>query len=127
MAKGRFFVCRKGGHIVGVIEDKGGVMECCGEEMQELVPNTQDAAQEKHVPVIICEGQKVTVQVGSTLHPMTAEHLIEWVYLETTKGGQRKALAAGDKPEVVFALTEDDAPIAAYAYCNLHGLWKAEV
>ena len=58
---------------------------------------------------------------------MTVEHLISWIYLETKQGGQRKVLAAGDAPQAVFALTADDAPVAAYAYCNLHGLWKAEV
>ena len=127
MAKGKFYVCREEGTIIGVIAGGQGGISCCGKPMQEMTPNTTDAAQEKHVPVIQVEGQKVTVTVGSTLHPMTAEHLIEWIYLETKQGGQRKVLSAGDAPQAVFALTEDDAPVAAYAYCNLHGLWKAEV
>ena len=127
MAKGKFYVCREEGTVIGVLEEGQGTLECCGKPMQEMAPNTTDAAQEKHVPVIQVEGQKVTVTVGSTLHPMTAEHLIEWIYLETKQGGQRKVLAAGDVPQAVFALTADDAPVAAYAYCNLHGLWKAEV
>lgn len=127
MAKGKFYVCREEGTIIGVIAGGQGEISCCGKPMQEMTPNTTDAAQEKHVPVIRVEGQKVTVTVGSTPHPMTVEHLIEWIYLETKQGGQRKVLAAGDAPQAVFALTEDDAPVAAYAYCNLHGLWKAEV
>ena len=127
MAKGKFYVCREEGTIIGVIAGGQGEISCCGKLMQEMTPNTTDAAQEKHVPVIQVEGQTVTVTVGSTLHPMTAEHLIEWIYLETKQGGQRKVLSAGDAPQAVFALTEDDAPVAAYAYCNLHGLWKAEV
>lgn len=127
MAKGKFYACRKEGNIVGVIQEGTGTLECCGEPMQEMVPNTTDAAQEKHVPVIRVDGRLVTVQVGSALHPMITEHFIQWIYLETKQGGQRKTLAPGDAPTVVFALTEDDAPVAAYAYCNLHGLWKAEV
>lgn len=127
MAKGKFYVCREEGTIIGVIDEGQGTIECCGKPMQEMTPNTTDAAQEKHVPVIRVEGQTVTVTVGSTLHPMTTEHLIQWIYLETKQGGQRKVLAAGDAPQAIFALTADDVPVAAYAYCNLHGLWKAEV
>ena len=93
--------------------------------MVELVPNTTDAAQEKHVPVVSVSGNTVTVTVGSAAHPMTEEHLISWVYLETKQGGQRKALAAGVDPTVTFALADGDQAVAAYAYCNLHGLWKA--
>ncbi|MFC2343541.1 MAG: desulfoferrodoxin family protein [Negativicutes bacterium] len=127
MAKGKFYVCREEGTIIGVIQAGQATIECGGKPMQEMKPNTTDAAQEKHVPVIRVDGQTVTVTVGSTPHPMTVEHLIEWIYLETKQGGQRKSLRAGDAPQVVFALTADDAPVAAYAYCNLHGLWKAEV
>ena len=101
-------------------------MMCCGQKMTELVPGSTDAAQEKHVPVIKVDGDKVTVSVGSAAHPMVPEHFIEWIYLQTEKGGQRKALVPGAAPEAVFALT-DDKPVAAYAYCNLHGLWKATV
>ena len=68
----------------------------------------------------------VKVSVGSVEHPSTEEHYIAWVYLETAHGGQRKAIKPGDKPEVSFAL-QDDELIAVYAYCNLHGLWKTEI
>jgi superoxide reductase len=122
----KFFKCRHCGNTAGMIFDSGVPMICCGEEMDEIVPNTTDAAQEKHVPVIEVAGDKVTVKVGSVEHPMTDDHYIQWVFLETEKGGQRKALNPGDKPEVVFALADDKA-IAAFAYCNLHGLWKAAV
>ena len=94
--------------------------------MQELVPNTTDAAAEKHVPVIEVSGSTVTVKVGSTPHPMIEEHSIQWICLETKNGYQQKALHPGEEPKAVFALTSDDQPTAAYAYCNLHGLWKAE-
>jgi superoxide reductase len=123
----KFYVCKKCGNLVGMLHASGAKMVCCGEEMTELVANTVDASKEKHVPVIAVSGSTVNVKIGAVEHPMTAEHYIQWVYLETTKGGQRKTLNPGEKPEVSFALTADDKPIAAFAYCNLHGLWKASV
>ena len=121
----KFFICRHCGNIVGMIHSSGAKIVCCGDQMEELVPNTTDAAKEKHVPVISVKGGKVEVKVGSAPHPMVEDHWIQWIYIETEKGGQRKVLNPGDKPEAVFAL-EDDKLIAAYAYCNKHGLWKAE-
>ena len=121
----KFYICNHCKNIIGKIQDKGVPVVCCGEKMAELVPNTTEAATEKHIPVASAEGNLITVQIGSTLHPMTEEHLIQWVYLETEEGGQRKSLKAGDKPEVVFALSPSDKAKAVYAYCNLHGLWKA--
>ena len=122
-----FFVCKHCGNMIGLLHDAGVPMMCCGEKMVELVPNTTDAAQEKHVPVATVEGNKVVVNVGSVDHPMAAEHWIQWVYLETDKGGHRKVLNPGEKPHVVFALTEDEKPVAVYEYCNLHGLWVAKL
>ncbi|MBR5790240.1 MAG: desulfoferrodoxin [Phascolarctobacterium sp.] len=123
----KFFVCKHCGNMIGLLHDAGVPMMCCGEKMVELVPNTTDAAQEKHVPVATVEGNKVVVNVGSVDHPMAAEHWIQWVYLETDKGGHRKVLNPGEKPHVVFALTEDEKPVAVYEYCNLHGLWVAKL
>ena len=123
----KFFVCKHCGNMIGLLHDAGVPMMCCGEKMVELVPNTTDAAQEKHVPVATAEGNKVEGNVGSVDHPMHDEHWIEWACLETAKGGNRKALNPGEKPNVVFALTEDEKPIAVYEYCNLHGLWVAKL
>jgi superoxide reductase len=123
----KFFVCKHCGNMIGLLYDAGVPMMCCGEKMVELVPNTTDAAQEKHVPVATVEGNKVVVNVGSVDHPMLDEHWIQWVYLETDKGGHRKVLNPGEKPNVVFALTEDEKPLAVYEYCNLHGLWVAKL
>ena len=94
-----------------------------------LEPNTVDAATEKHVPAVDLQrdGHIIHVQVGEVEHPMTEEHLIQWVVLETSQGWQQKKLAAGDAPEVKFALAEGEAPVAAWAYCNLHGLWKTVI
>ena len=118
--------CKHCGNIIAHIEDSGVRVVCCGEKMEALVPNTADAAGEKHVPVIETAGNLVTVSVGSVAHPMLDVHYIEWILLETEQGRQRKALKPGDEPKAVFALTDGDKVTAAYAYCNLHGLWKAE-
>ena len=56
---------------------------------------------------------------------MIPAHYIEWVSLQTKAGNQRKALVVDGAPEVTFALTDGDEVEAVYAYCNLHGLWKA--
>lgn len=126
MCQHRFYICKHCGNIVGMIHNAGVPIVCCGEPMAELIPGSVDASQEKHVPVIAKEGDLVTVSIGSAPHPMTEEHSIQWVYLETTSGGQRKCLKPGDDPKVTFALCPGDQAVAAYAYCNLHGLWKAE-
>ena len=121
-----FFICKHCGNLVGTLHFSGAKMVCCGDEMTELVANTVDASKEKHVPVIEKSGSKVTVKVGSVPHPMLEEHYIQWVYLQTERGGQRRCLKPGDQPEAVFMLVEGDKPVAAFEYCNLHGLWKAE-
>lgn len=123
----KFFVCKHCGNMVGFIYNSGVPLICCGEEMNELVPNTTDASVEKHVPVIKVDGSRVIVEISSLPHPMVEEHYICWVYIETKKGGQRKSLFPGEKACVEFVLTEDDSMESAYAYCNLHGLWKASV
>ena len=122
----KFYICKHCGNIVGLIHNAGVPLVCCGEKMSELVPNTTEAATEKHLPVVEMDGNIVKVSVGSVEHPSTEEHYIAWVYLETAHGGQRKAIKPADKPEVSFAL-QDDELIAVYAYCNLHGLWKTEI
>jgi superoxide reductase len=120
----RFFICRHCGNIVAMVKDSGVPIVCCGEKMTELIPNTTDAAQEKHVPVIKREGSKVTIEVGSTAHPMLENHYIEWIALRTKNGNQRKTLKPGDEPKACFCISDDDEVIDAFAYCNIHGLWK---
>ena len=122
----KFYICKHCGNIIAIAEDKGVPVVCCGEKMSELVPGSVDAAQEKHVPVIEVNGNLVTVTVGSVEHPMLEEHHIGWIALETKEGNQRKTLPVGGKPQATFALTDGDEVVAAYEYCNLHGLWKAE-
>ena len=121
----QFFICETCGNIIAMVKPSGVPVVCCGKPMKQIVPNTTDAAQEKHVPVWSKEGNLVKVQVGSVAHPMIPAHYIEWVSLQTKAGNQRKALAPEQAPEVTFALTDGDEVEAVYAYCNLHGLWKA--
>ena len=97
---------------------------CIRDRMKELVPGSVDAAVEKHVPVVTEDGNKVKVFVGEVEHPMVEEHYIGWIAIETKEGMQRKYLKAGEKPEAVFALADGDKLVAAYAWCNIHGLWK---
>ena len=122
----KFYICEHCGNIVGMIHDAGVPLVCCGQKMTKLEAGTVEASREKHIPVAEVKDGKVEVVVGSVLHPMTEEHSITWVYLETDRGGQRKNLAPGAEPKVTFALA-DEKPIAVYAYCNLHGLWKVEL
>ena len=96
----------------------------------ELIPNTSDGAGEKHVPVIARNGNTITVRVGSVTHPMLDAHYIMWVAIETRRDGlagyQQKWLKPGIAPEAAFELSGGEELVAAYEYCNLHGLWKAE-
>lgn len=121
----KFLKCAHCGQIVAVVKETKVPVTCCGEKMQEIKAGSVDAALEKHVPVYEVNGNVVTVKVGSVTHPMLAEHLIEWVVLVTDKGNQRKAFNAGDIPEAKFAILDGETVQAVYAYCNLHGLWKA--
>lgn len=122
----KFYICNHCKNLVQMVHDAGVKMICCGEPMSEIVPNTTDAATEKHLPIINVNDSTVTVEIGSTMHPMLEEHHIGWIYLQTEKGGQCKMLNAGETPKAAFELVEDQ-PLAAYAYCNLHGLWKTEI
>ena len=126
MKETKFYICEHCGNLVGMIHDSGVRPVCCGQKMTHLEAGVVEASHEKHVPVVTVNENTVTVNVGSVAHPMSEEHNISWVYLLTDKGGQRKNLNTGDAPVVTFAL-HDEKPIAAYAYCNLHGLWKTEI
>ena len=101
--------------------------ECCGTPMKEMVPNTSEGAHEKHLPVIEKNGNRITVKVGSVFLPMSEQHSIEWVYLKTERGGQRVNLKPSDEPVAEFIVAEGDRPVAAYAFCNLHGFWKTDI
>lgn len=122
--KQRFFICKHCGQIIAKVNDTNVPVICCGEIMSEIIPSTTDASIEKHVPVFEIKNNKVIVTVGSTLHPMTPDHYIEWISLQTKQGNQRKILSPNDPPTACFSICEDDEVEAVFAYCNLHSLWK---
>lgn len=122
----KFYQCKHCGNMVSMFRDTGVPMICCGEPMTELVANTVDASQEKHVPVITAEGDNIFVKVGSVPHPMTEEHRIVWIYLQTVNGEQLCCVDTKDTAEACFKTCEDDRMIAVFSYCNLHGLWKVD-
>ncbi len=121
----KFLRCEICGNIVAKVYDSGVPVMCCGKPMKEIIPNTVEASQEKHIPIITKNGNLVTVIVGSVNHPMEDEHFIEWISIQTKFGNQRKALSPEMEPKVEFALLDGDEIETVYAYCNLHGLWKA--
>ena len=122
----KFLICKRCGNLVGLIKESGVPMICCGEKLTELLPNTVEASTEKHLPAVTASNDSLSVQIGSTLHPMEEAHHIDFVYVETKQGGQRKCLKPGDEPKASFVF-KGDKPVAVYAYCNLHGLWKSAV
>jgi len=121
----KFLKCEKCGNIVAWVYESGVPLMCCGKKMEVIVPGTVEASKEKHIPVYEVKDNKVYVTVGSVEHPMVEEHYIEWVSIQTKYGNQRKALKPNQEPKVCFSICEGDEVEAVYAYCNLHGLWKA--
>jgi len=122
--KRQVYKCEECGNIVNVIYASGGKLACCGQDMKQLIPNTVDAAVEKHVPVIEKDGDNYTVSIGSTLHPMTDEHHIEFIQLVTKARTYTVQLDPGKDPKASF--TVQCEVLYALAYCNLHSLWKSE-
>ena len=122
----KFYICEKCGNVLESVCDSGVNPVCCGQKMGVLEAGVVEASREKHIPVVEVSGNTVKAVVGSVTHPMSVEHNISWIYLETDKGCQRKALAPDEAPEASFVIG-DEKPVAVYAYCNLHGLWKQEI
>ena len=122
--KQKFLICSHCGNIAALIRDMGVPLFCCGEEMEELIPGTTEASEEKHIPVYEVNGNTVRVTVGAAEHPMTEEHYIEWVCMETEQGIQYVHLNPGDAPKAVFSICGEDTVRAVYAFCNQHNLWR---
>ncbi len=123
----KFCYCEQCGNIVEMIQDSGAPLTCCGQKMKQLVPGSVDASLEKHVPVYRLIGSIVKVTVGSVEHPMVPEHFIGWIVLKTNHSIQRKILSPANSPEATFTLNQGEHIESIYAYCNLHGLWKADI
>jgi superoxide reductase len=121
----KFFKCYHCGNVIVKVVDAKVPVVCCGEKMEELIPNTVDASGEKHVPVVTrLADDKIKVEVGSVAHPMLEEHHIAFVYVETKNGGVMVNLK--DEPNAEIMVPVDEV-VAVYEYCNLHGLWKVDV
>ena len=120
----KFYKCAHCGQIIAKVKETAVPVMCCGQPMDEIVAGTTDAAVEKHVPVYEINHGVATVTVGEVEHPMLEEHYIEWIAVQTKEGFQIKPLAPGDAPKASFAMSLGDEIEAAYAYCNLHSLWK---
>ncbi len=123
MCETNFFICESCKSIVRVISDSGTPMTHCNEKMIPLEPRTTREGAEKHLPVVKVNADSVKIEIGAVTHPMTEDHHIEWIYLQTDKGAHTRYLKTDDRPEAHFCLT-DEKPIAAFAYCNIHGLCK---
>lgn len=122
----KFYVCPVCGNVIVKLVDSGVTPSCCGQTMKELVPNTTDGKVEAHVPVFERTSPgTIMVSIGSTPHPMTREHHISFIYIETKHGGQFKWLSPECTPEVVF--DTPNTPCRVYSYCNIHGLWMLDL
>lgn len=118
----RFYTCEHCHQIMVALEKKDVPVVCCGEPVSELILNSSEGAPEMHMPVYEIQNDKVVAAVGAVAHPMTEEHHIEWIALQTTSGIQSVRLKPGEKPEAVFPL--NDSVEHVYAFCNIHGMWK---
>ncbi len=116
------YICKHCGNIILKLKDSKVNISCCNENMELLIPNTVDAAVEKHIPIVEINENEVVVTIGSVIHPMDENHYIEWIVLETNDGYQIKYLKPLSEPKVIF--NTNNEVINVYAYCNLHGLWK---
>jgi superoxide reductase len=122
----QFFKCEHCGNVAVKLFDEGPALFCCGQQMTELVPDSVDASQEKHVPVVEITDD-IKVKIGAEEHPMIDTHWITMIVLETNRGFQYVKLDPGDKPEAEFTLAPGENPIRVYDYCNIHGLWVKEM
>lgn len=126
--KTKFFKCKICGNEAVMIHHSGVTPVCCDNKMMELIPGfDESASKEKHIPDVKITDNKVEVVVGSVIHPMEEKHYIEWIYLETKKGGLFKKLKPKEEPKATFLLAEDDELQVVYEYCNIHGLWAKKV
>ena len=123
----KFYLFETCKNVITKVYDSKVPVVCCGKPMKELVPGAVDGALEKHVPAVTVDGKIIKVQIGEVIHPMVAEHYIQFIALETKNGFQIKQLKAGDEPKAEFVVADGDEAVAVYEYCNLHGLWVKEI
>ena len=116
------YKCQVCGNMVGVLRTGGGQLVCCGQSMDLLQENTEDAAQEKHLPVVEKIENGFRVKIGEVPHPMEEDHYIAWIEILADQKIYRKYLKPGSAPEAEFEIKADS--VIVREYCNLHGLWK---
>ena len=126
MSNVSFFKCKSSGSILYAVKNKSAA-DVSEALLAALKPNTTDGAYEKHVPAAEINGRTVCVKVGSAAHPMLDTHYIQWIALETNCSVYFRYLKPDTAPEACFELTADEIPLAAYEYCNLHGLWMNDL
>ncbi len=122
--KMKFYKCAKCGNVIEMLNEKTTNLSCCGEPMQELVPNTTEASTEKHLPSCQIEDEVVLVTVGSTPHPMDKDHYIMYVIGEYEDSIITYKYNPGEEIDIMF---DYEPGMKVYAYCNLHGLWMTEL
>lgn len=116
--------CSKCGATVRIIKDcscENCGIKCCGEEMKNVVPNSVDAAIEKHVPTYNIIDNEIEIKVN---HVMEKEHYIEWIAMIKDNKEYKIKLCPEQNAQVRFPYIKG---ATVYAYCNKHGLWKADV
>ncbi len=113
--------CKKCMTTVKVIKEYGNEIICCKEAMKELIPNTVDAAFEKHIPNYEIKDEKIIVTVN---HVMEEEHYIEWISMCLDNKESIVYFKPGDIAKAEFNYVPGST---IYAYCNKHSLWKKDV
>lgn len=122
----RFFYCETCGNLLFATIASGITPYCCGDEMTLLTPHEEEMYGEKHIPVVEHLGNDmIKVRIGSELHPMTKEHGIRFICLETSDCVIIRYLDETEKPETTIRFTGE--PKKVYAYCNKHGLWSKDI
>ena len=121
----KFYQCEHCGNLAVKLTDSGVPMVCCGAPMTEVIPGTRDAAVEKHVPILHQNGMDILIEVGQISHPMSPEHRILWIVLETNLGFHVHYLTARDSPSTTFRLDKYESIRGVYSACNLHGIWES--
>lgn len=119
------YKCEVCGNIVELLHEGAGQLVCCGQPMKLFEEATADSSKEKHVPLIEKIGSRYKVTVGTILHPMIDSHFIEWIELIADGRIYRQYLKPGDAPVAMFDIMAQN--VKAREYCNIHGLWKAEI
>src|SRR5680860_719468 len=117
------YKCEICGNVFESVHVGGEDVVCCGQPMKKMEPQSGPEYQEKHLPVVQKNGNKVTARIGSVPHPMIEEHYIEWVEVISGDTVQRIFLHPGEEPLVEFIVTNASDMIQVRAFCNIHGLW----